>query len=178
METRLAAQHDALTGLANRRAVEAAFKGFTESRRRFVLALFDVDDFKRINDTFGHVAGDATLKAIAATVKSSIRDDDVVGRYGGDEFILMMVDASLAQAEQRLRAIIRDIRNAPPSDPGLPTITVSCGAAAYSAGDTFENLVGRGRSGIVRREENREEPHRPGQKGRPAVIGDELRTKN
>jgi diguanylate cyclase (GGDEF)-like protein len=142
VETRLAAQHDALTGLGNRRAVEAAFKGFIESRQRFVLALFDVDDFKRINDTYGHVAGDATLKTIAATVKSSVRGHDVVGRYGGDEFILMMVDASLAQAEQRLRAIIKDIRDAPAA-PGLPRITVSCGAAACSAGDTFESLVGR-----------------------------------
>ena len=143
VETRLAAQHDALTGLGNRRAVEAAFKGFMETRQRFVLALFDVDDFKRINDTYGHVAGDATLKTIATTVKSSVRGHDVVGRYGGDEFILMMVDASLVQAEQRLRGIIRDIRNAPPSAPGLPGVTVSCGAAAYCAGDTFESLVGR-----------------------------------
>jgi diguanylate cyclase (GGDEF)-like protein len=143
VETRLAAQHDALTGLANRRAVESAFKGFIESRRRFVLALFDIDDFKRINDTCGHVAGDTTLKGIATIVKSSVREGDVVGRYGGDEIILMLADATLAQAEQRLRLIIQDIRNAPPMVAGLSKITVSCGAAACSAGDTFETLVSR-----------------------------------
>jgi diguanylate cyclase (GGDEF)-like protein len=143
VETRLAAQHDALTGLANRRAVESAFKGFIESRRRFVLALFDIDDFKRINDTYGHVAGDTTLKSIAAIVKSAVRDEDIVGRYGGDEFIVLLADATLVQAEQRLRLIIQDIRNAPPIVPGRSKITVSCGAAACSAGDTFETLVGR-----------------------------------
>jgi diguanylate cyclase len=142
-ETRLAAQHDALTGLVNRRSVETAFKGFHDSNRQFVLALFDVDDFKRINDTFGHVVGDTALKTIAATVQSSVRNHDVVGRYGGDEFVLMMVDVSLAQAEHRLRAIVQNIRAAAPVVDGAPPLTVSCGVAECSSGDTFETLVSR-----------------------------------
>jgi diguanylate cyclase (GGDEF)-like protein len=142
-ETRLAAQHDALTGLVNRRTVEVAFKNFHDTHRQFVLALFDVDDFKRINDTFGHIVGDAALKTIASTVQTSVRSHDVVGRYGGDEFILMMVDVSLAQAEHRLRAIVQNIRAAAPVAEGAPALTVSCGVAECSSGDTFETLVSR-----------------------------------
>ena len=143
-ESRLAAQHDALTGLVNRRSVETSFKSFLEGHRQFVVALFDVDNFKRINDTFGHLAGDSALKTIASIVQTSVRSHDVLGRYGGDEFILLMVDVSLPQAEHRLRGIVQNIRNAPPiGGANGARLTISCGVAECSAGDTFESLVAR-----------------------------------
>ena len=142
-ETRLEARYDALTGLVNRRSVEASFKMFQEARRQFVLCLFDVDDFKKINDTFGHLAGDSALKAIAATLQSSVRSHDVVGRFGGDEFIVMMVDVPLALAERRMLSVLQTLRSGPPAAENAPKITVTCGISEFSAGDTFETLIAR-----------------------------------
>jgi diguanylate cyclase len=141
--TRLEARHDSLTGLVNRRSVEASFKLFQDVRRPFVLALFDVDDFKKINDTHGHLAGDTALKTIATTLQASVRSHDVVGRFGGDEFIVMMVDVPLALAERRLVAVMQNLRAMPPVIDGAAKLTVSCGVSEFSAGDTFETLVAR-----------------------------------
>jgi diguanylate cyclase (GGDEF)-like protein len=142
-ETRLEARYDALTGLVNRRSVEASFRIFQEARRQFVLALFDIDDFKKINDNYGHLAGDSALKAIATTLQSSVRSHDVVGRFGGDEFIVMMVDVPLALAERRMLTVLQSLRNAPPVVDNGPRITVTCGISEFSAGDTFETVVAR-----------------------------------
>jgi len=142
-ETRLEARHDPLTGLVNRRSVEASFKLFQEARRPFVLALFDVDDFKKINDTFGHLAGDASLKAIAAKLQSSVRSLDVVGRFGGDEFIVMMVDVPLPLAERRLIGVLQSLRAMPPVTPETPKLTVTCGVSDCAGGDTFETVMAR-----------------------------------
>ena len=142
-ETRLEARHDPLTGLVNRRSVETSFKLFQDSRRQFVLALFDVDDFKQINDTFGHLAGDASLKAIAAKLQASVRSHDVVGRFGGDEFIVMMVDVPLADAERRLLTVLQSLRAMPSVVPDAPKVTMSCGVSEVSGGDTFETVIAR-----------------------------------
>jgi diguanylate cyclase (GGDEF)-like protein len=142
-ETRLEAGHDALTGLVNRRSVEASFKLFQEARRPFVLALFDVDEFKQINDSFGHLAGDATLRAIAAKLQVSVRSQDVVGRFGGDEFIVMMVDVPLSLAERRLMSVLQSLRAIPPVAPEAPALTVTCGVSESSSADTFETVVAR-----------------------------------
>ena len=142
-ETRLEARHDPLTGLVNRRSVETSFKLFQDSRRQFVLALFDVDDFKQINDTFGHLAGDASLKAIAAKLQASVRSHDVVGRFGGDEFLVMMVDVPLPDAERRLLTVLQSLRAMPSVVPDAPKVTMSCGVSEVSGGDTFETVIAR-----------------------------------
>lgn len=84
---------DALTGLHNRRYVLGELtKALQRARRteqRFAVVLFDLDGFKRINDTCGHAAGDAVLKKAASALESIIREGDVLGRYGGDEFLLI-----------------------------------------------------------------------------------------
>jgi diguanylate cyclase (GGDEF)-like protein len=142
-ETRLEARHDALTGLVNRRSVEASFRLFQDVRRPFVLALFDVDDFKKINDSYGHVVGDTALKSIATMLQSTFRSHDVVGRFGGDEFIVMMVDVALTLAERRLMQILQNLRNIPSPVENGPKITLTCGVSEFSAGDSFETLVAR-----------------------------------
>ncbi len=81
------AMHDSLTGLLNRRAFFAALEGSPHSG---VLCLLDVDDFKKINDTFGHLAGDNILIRLARIVEASVRSTDVVARIGGDEFALFL----------------------------------------------------------------------------------------
>jgi diguanylate cyclase (GGDEF)-like protein/PAS domain S-box-containing protein len=93
---------DSLTGLLNRRALNDMLAHEIDRATRYnadlALILCDVDRFKNINDTFGHRAGDRALQAVAETLKSSIRRADIVGRYGGDEFMIIMPETSLAGA--------------------------------------------------------------------------------
>jgi len=98
--TRLASE-DALTGLANRGAFDQHLLRLTESAQRgtvFALVLFDLDHFKRINDTHGHGAGDQALKRFAALLKADRRNDDVAARIGGEEFALMLAADTSTQA--------------------------------------------------------------------------------
>jgi Diguanylate cyclase, GGDEF domain len=103
------AHTDALTGLPNRRAVRVRF-GEESSRaarhgQRFALAIFDVDHFKQVNDRHGHAAGDEVLKAIATALAEGKRSEDVLGRIGGEEFLVILAQQSLEGAcEARMRS--------------------------------------------------------------------------
>jgi len=103
------ATHDSLTGLHNRRAILDLLQALLaqETRRGPGLAvgLIDADHFKRINDTLGHQAGDAALLAIASHLQSQVRDGDRLGRYGGEEILLLLPGIARADAEQRMRDI-------------------------------------------------------------------------
>jgi diguanylate cyclase (GGDEF)-like protein/PAS domain S-box-containing protein len=92
------AHHDALTGLANRtlllERLKAAIDAAAGHRRQGALAFLDLDNFKHINDTFGHEAGDAVLREIAARLRDSMREEDTVARLGGDEFVLVIAEQS------------------------------------------------------------------------------------
>jgi diguanylate cyclase (GGDEF)-like protein len=93
------ADEDALTGLPNRRATVERFARETarasRHHRGFALALFDVDHFKRINDTYGHLVGDAALKHVAGLLNAEKRNGDVVGRIGGEEFVVLLGEERL-----------------------------------------------------------------------------------
>ena len=134
---------DALTGVANRRSFDRVLRAAMEGRgRRFILAVLDVDDFKRINDTFGHAAGDEVLKMVAETLTGAVRGDDVVARIGGDEFALVAHGLSLAQADRRMRTMMAVLGDAKVGLSGSK-VTVSCGIAEFSAGDTAHSLMHR-----------------------------------
>ena len=98
-----AAYRDALTGLYNRRYVFSVFRDELKRYQRysdpFSVMLIDADHFKQINDQHGHCAGDAALKAIADTCNRSVRDTDVVGRFGGEEFIILLPHTAASDAE-------------------------------------------------------------------------------
>lgn len=105
--------HDALTSIYNREYVEHQIEyEFAKSKRYgsfFSLILFDIDKFKDVNDSFGHLAGDAVLKNTSATIRSQLRSSDVFGRYGGEEFLLLLPETSLentAFLAQRIRQSI------------------------------------------------------------------------
>ncbi len=104
---------DALTGLANRRALmeslDHEFRRFRRGGYRATLMMLDVDRFKLLNDTHGHAVGDEALRAIAKVLKKTLRDTDTAGRYGGDEFAVVLTDASGARVgdlAERLRQAI------------------------------------------------------------------------
>ena len=109
------AMHDSLTGLWNRLAILERFQQELARARRdgapIAVLMADVDNFKRINDTYGHKAGDAVLCEIARRMKQAVRSYDSVGRYGGEEFLILLPNCDLANAAQqaqRLRACIAD----------------------------------------------------------------------
>ena len=134
---------DALTGVANRRSFDRVLRAAMEGRgRRFILAVLDVDDFKRINDTVGHAAGDEVLRMVAETLTGAVRGDDVVARIGGDEFALVAHGLSLVQADRRMRTMMA-VLGAANVGMRVTKVTVSCGIAEFSAGDTAHSLMHR-----------------------------------
>jgi diguanylate cyclase (GGDEF)-like protein len=131
------ATRDELTSTANRRAIEATLSGEVERARRYgreLSVLFlDIDHFKAINDGLGHAAGDRVLAEFAAAVKSCLRPVDSLGRWGGEEFVIVLPETgadSAARAAERIRAHIA----AQCADPDLGTeLTCSIGAGSYPA---------------------------------------------
>jgi diguanylate cyclase (GGDEF)-like protein len=102
--TNALAMRDPLTDLFNRRAFEDRLRQEIESCRRYdkavAFVLIDVDDFKRINDSFGHAYGDGVLKSVAKTLNAATRSEDVVGRLAGDEFVVILVNTDPKLAHQ------------------------------------------------------------------------------
>jgi diguanylate cyclase len=148
--TRKEAAIDPLTNVPNRRTFErTCTEWLTPNRRGFVLAMIDVDDFKEINDRYGHLVGDRVLVAVAETLSKCLRADDVVARIGGDEFAVMASSLTLAQAEGRFAGIgraIQDACRAIVTDEPVPSISV--GLAECSAGDTLRSLHERADSAL------------------------------
>src|SRR5690606_11594692 len=103
---------DALTGLLNRRGLDAVIETLQEDRTlSFGVLIADIDHFKRVNDTYGHGMGDAVLQHFAALMRENARDTDVLGRVGGEEFVMLLPHSTMAQTEavaQRLRLSVQN----------------------------------------------------------------------
>ena len=133
---RTLASHDPLTGVLNRRGFhEAAARAIANGRRQrqsIAVAIADIDHFKSINDRFGHTAGDRTLHYICARLASGLRTEDLVGRIGGEEFALLLVNSTAEQAAQAMERIRVEVA-AGFSEDGAPVpVTVSFGVAAVN----------------------------------------------
>jgi diguanylate cyclase (GGDEF)-like protein len=128
---------DSLTGLFNRHFMEIALEREVRraSRRNSSLAVFmiDADYFKRFNDTFGHSAGDSMLRAVAERFLSAVRGEDIVCRYGGEEFIVILPDINAEDAAMRAEQIRAGVSSIRVTDRGQPLdgVTVSIGVAIY-----------------------------------------------
>lgn len=132
---------DALTNISNRRHFyergELEFKRAVRYQHALAVLMFDIDHFKKVNDTYGHDGGDVVLKQLAKTVHDSLRDLDVFARFGGEEFIALLPELSAEQATlvaERLRQQIADMPVVMPSGE-TTTITVSIGFAMLTAQD-------------------------------------------
>jgi diguanylate cyclase (GGDEF)-like protein len=142
------AVRDPLTGLYNRRYMEETLeREIRRAERRYAslgVIMLDVDHFKRFNDTFGHAAGDTLLQELGSFLMGHIRGEDIACRYGGEEFALILPDASLEGACGRaddLRERIKALGIAHRGQP-LGAVTVSMGVAAYpDHGHTGEELL-------------------------------------
>ncbi len=137
-ELRFRATHDELTGLSNRRVVldEIAREHSRHLRHggTFAIVLIDLDHFKLVNDTRGHLAGDAVLKEVSRRMVGNVRPYDTVGRYGGEEFIVVAPSCGRSGAIALAERILNSLRSAPIDTDGGPVrVTVSCGIAVSSA---------------------------------------------
>lgn len=144
---------DPLTGLANRQALESriekALKRTKKGGGPLVLGIVDADHFKKINDTFGHAAGDDTLRNLARLLKSGIREGDEVGRWGGEEFLVLLKNCGLPDGEVRFLALLHRVDAGPWPRPET-AVTVSIGVAALEGGDTVESWIGRADAALYR----------------------------
>jgi two-component system, cell cycle response regulator len=137
-ESSFRATHDELTGLANRRVVldEIAREHSRHLRQggSFAIILVDLDHFKSVNDTRGHPTGDAVLKEVSRRMARSVRPYDTVGRYGGEEFIVVAPSCGRSGAIALAERILNSLRSAPvETDRGPLSVTVSCGIAISTA---------------------------------------------
>jgi diguanylate cyclase (GGDEF)-like protein len=143
------ANKDGLTGLYNRMAFDAMIANtvasFNQGGDSFSIVMFDVDNFKWVNDTFGHVAGDKILKEVAAVLRRTFRKDEFIARYGGDEFVVVIAGLSKSTARQRIATFesnFKKMRFFSHKD-GDVKIGISVGIASVARGDTPEDLLHR-----------------------------------
>ena len=149
-QIRQLATHDDLTGLLNRRAMLDRMQ--LEQRRSLrsgsplLIAQLDIDHFKVVNDTHGHAAGDLVLQSFADTVRRNVRDTDVLARWGGEEFVLLLCDTPAADAValmERLRQAVQAMQ-VPVAQGGQPiTVTVSIGLARHALADPLAGTLER-----------------------------------
>lgn len=148
-ELRRLAETDELTGLANRRcflaALDRALADARHDRTDLSLALLDVDHFKRVNDEYGHAAGDEALMTVARTLAAETRAGDLLGRIGGEEFALLMPMTGRFQAHSVCERLRRAVAARLMTLPGGPTrfMTFSTGLAELIGGSTARSLMER-----------------------------------
>ena len=153
------ATFDSLTGLYNRRAILGKLHELINLANRykedFSLSMLDIDHFKRVNDRYGHLTGDEVLEKIAALTSRNIRDTDIVGRYGGEELIIILPKTNLSSAwvvAERLRTIIEKTEMKD-SAGNVFAITVSQGLAGWERDEDATSLISRADEALYKAKE-------------------------
>lgn len=145
---REASTHDLLTGIANRRLMmdccRQADEGFVSLGTPYSLVVIDADHFKLINDTYGHDFGDRMLVELANIFRNNLRSTDVCSRWGGEEFLGLINQASLAEAEAIVARLLESVRcSALPYEEQKVSLTVSMGLAEHEEGETYADTFRR-----------------------------------
>lgn len=144
-ELAMACRVDPLTGALNKTALYEAMEIETRTSQVFSILVFDIDKFKRINDTFGHQAGDDVLMRMVDIAKGCMRSGDNIGRYGGDEFSIVIPNADSKTAFR----VAERFRSGIEQSNGKPKFTVSIGYATYPVdGETVDDLIGAADAGL------------------------------
>jgi diguanylate cyclase len=149
---------DSLTQLGNRMALEEriaeSLGRFERYQEPFCILMIDIDHFKKINDTYGHPAGDRILKGLSAKMKATLRNSDFIGRYGGEEFCAIVVNGDLEKgkaAAENLRIAVESAKfNLGGKKLG---ITISIGVAGVQDADTIESLIKNADTALYRAKE-------------------------
>tara|TARA_R110000868_G_scaffold190862_1_gene434880 strand:- start:183025 stop:183654 length:630 start_codon:yes stop_codon:yes gene_type:complete len=142
------ALEDPLTGLSNRRAFETELKSALSFYKRYnrsgAVLLIDVDAFKGINDSLGHLAGDALLKHLATVLKSHIRDTDFVARIGGDEFCIILREVTAAEAQLKIAELEAAMSVSPCTYEGKDIyMSISIGSCLFKSANSKEELMAK-----------------------------------
>ncbi len=154
-EERNQAMTDTLTGIPNRLAWEERVAQEYARWKRFgtplALVVWDVDHFKRINDRFGHKAGDKVLKVIASLLADNVRETDFLARYGGEEFVMLMIGASAGDTQRVADKLREAVAHCGFHYKGEAVpITISCGVAQFREGDSIESVFERADQALYR----------------------------
>jgi diguanylate cyclase (GGDEF)-like protein len=143
---------DSLTGVYNKKAIMGFIDSLVERKKtmEFSVIMFDIDNFKEVNDTYGHIVGDKCIKSAINIVKSNMRIEDEIGRYGGDEFIIVMAETTGVKAylaADRMRKSIEETSD--------PHFTISAGVASYpSDATTTKDLISAADRALYTSKEN------------------------
>ena len=145
---------DALTDLHNRHWLDNMFRRRLErclkDQTPASMVMVDVDQFKQFNDRYGHIAGDRALRLVAETLRSNFRPGDMVARFGGDEFSILLPGATVEDARSCAERARWAVHQAAEEVPGTPQVTLSAGVAAAEHGDTLEVLIARADDALYR----------------------------
>ena len=145
-EAQRAATQDPVTGVANRYKAEKRIQMLIEDSRNYSIVIFDLDNFKQINDRYGHPSGDEILRQFATELRSFFRVSDIVSRWGGDEF-LVIVDCTADQIRDRIDAIRKwvcgDYAIQVGGEPRKVKVHASVGLASWNPGETADELIAR-----------------------------------
>ncbi len=159
------AYYDELTGLLNRRGFEdeagRAFRAIPfrhrddrrheEFRLPFSIIFFDVDNFKSVNDTYGHEAGDRVLQAVARAIQHRLRTSDIYARWGGEEFVAILLGADIEAGQTVAENLRRDIEEAKIETSGGPiSVTVSLGLMDYQGEETLGEMLAKADAAMYR----------------------------
>jgi diguanylate cyclase (GGDEF)-like protein len=139
-QSQLQATTDGLTGLINRRTLENQMRQLVRSGEPFAIAMADLDRFKQVNDTFGHDGGDRALRLFSQTMRQAVRGGDIVCRYGGEEFVIVVRNARCGEAVElldRLRVLLAAALNSGDT----PSFTASFGVTDSRAGESLDDLL-------------------------------------
>jgi len=151
---REASTHDSLTGMANRRLLLERLKEETERGKRypqpFSLAMLDLDYFKQVNDKYGHDVGDRLLREVAQVMEAEVREGDLCGRWGGEEFLIVLPETDLegaASVIERVCASIRALEILVGDQ--LLSVTISAGIAEHWSVDTYATTINRADNALL-----------------------------
>jgi|AntDeeMinimDraft_5_1070356.scaffolds.fasta_scaffold15733_2 diguanylate cyclase (GGDEF)-like protein len=147
---------DELTGISNRKHFKDFLnKMFTMAKRHsqpLVLLMADVDNFKEINDTYGHFEGDECLRKVAEVLTENIRNEDLAARMGGDEFVVLLPQTQLEEAKNIADRIKKSVQEIDIKDSG--SITISIGAAVIRKEDDIESFLKRADDALYKAKNN------------------------
>ena len=143
------ATHDEKTGLYNSKFFKSVLGLELDKAKRgkkLSLIMLDIDHFKKINDKYGHLAGDKILKQLANLLQQKIRKSDIASRFGGEEFLIMLPNA----AKEKAKMVAERLRKSVQSAGFKPRITISLGVSEYKKADTINNLINKADSALYR----------------------------
>jgi len=158
-EERLRARTDPLTGLPNRAAydeqIAQEYERWSRYRTSFSVVVADLDFFKKINDTYGHLAGDKVLRLVAKVITKNIRVTDFVARYGGEEFVILLPSTVAEEAAQAMDKLRESLASSPFNFHGKPVgITMSFGVTEIKEGDSLDDVFTRADEALYQAKED------------------------